>query len=263
MATGGWTRDQRTRIAVSRPGGRTTPRAHPDDLTRRARVHAALGEESRLAVTDLLALGDLSPGEIAAALGLPGNLLAHHLRVLEEAGVVRRLRSEGDGRRVYVTLTPALGGPVAAATRLDRVARVVFVCTRNSARSQFAAAGWRETSPVAVASAGTAPAGAVHPTAVAVGAAHGLRLAGVRPAHVGDVLLGDPGDLVVAVCDAAYEALDPARPDPARRLHWSVPDPVRDASPQAFETALGDILGRVARLADAVASLGPARDIGP
>ncbi|MGF1646805.1 MAG: helix-turn-helix domain-containing protein [Kineosporiaceae bacterium] len=242
---------------MSRPGRTGRPEtSRADDLARRARVHAALGDPSRLAVTDLLVLGDLSPGEIAAALGLPGNLLAHHLRVLETAGVVRRLRSEGDARRTYVTLALALDPTGRAVPRLDPVGRVVFVCTRNSARSQFAAASWRAVSPVAVASAGTAPADAVHPAAVAVAAAHGLPLAGVRPAHVRDVLTDGHRDLVVAVCDAAYEALDPTRPDTGR-LHWSVPDPVRDASPRAFETALGDIRGRVAKLADAVAAPGP------
>jgi protein-tyrosine-phosphatase len=213
-----------------------------------------MGEPSRLAVTDLLAVGDLSPGEIAAALGLPGNLLAHHLRILEAAGVVRRLRSEGDGRRVYVSL--ALDPPDLAIPHLGEVGRVVFVCTRNSARSQLAAASWRRVSAVEVASAGTSPADTVHPGAVAAGAAHGLRLVGVRPVHVRDVLAGDPGDLVVAVCDAAYESVDPRRPDTASRLHWSVPDPVRDASPRAFEAALRDIRKRVARLAGAVAAPG-------
>ena len=37
-------------------------------------------------------------------LGMGTNLLAHHLRVLEDVGLVRRHRSEGDRRRSYVTL---------------------------------------------------------------------------------------------------------------------------------------------------------------
>jgi protein-tyrosine-phosphatase/DNA-binding HxlR family transcriptional regulator len=247
---------------ASRPGRIAGPAAPPThDLTRRARVHAALGDPSRLAVTDLLALGDLSPGEISTTLGLPGNLLAHHLRVLEAAGVVRRLRSEGDARRVYVSLALTPSG--SAVPRLPPVHRVVFVCTRNSARSQFAAAIWQAASPVAVASAGTAPAEAVHPEAVAVGAAHGLRLAGVRPAHVRVVLADDPDDLVVSVCDEAHETLDRVRADAGPRLHWSVPDPVRRSSPSAFESALDDIRSRVTRLVPTVVARRPGRDIGP
>ena len=36
----------------------------------------------------------------------PSNLLAHHVKVLERAGVVTRHRSEGDRRRTYLTLAP-------------------------------------------------------------------------------------------------------------------------------------------------------------
>ena len=71
---------------------------------RRAAVHAALGEPVRLAIVDRLGPGDASPGELAEAVGLGSNLLAHHLKVLEEAGVIRRVRSEGDRRRSYVQL---------------------------------------------------------------------------------------------------------------------------------------------------------------
>ena len=58
------------------------------------------------------------------------------------------------------------------------------------------------------------------------------------------------GDLVVAVCDNVHEELDPARD----RLHWSIPDPVRVDTDEAFETAYADISGRVDRLALAYAS---------
>ena len=75
-----------------------------DELERRARVHAALGEPARLAIVDRLVPGDASPGGAGAELGLATNLLAHHLRVLQEAGVIRRVRSEGDRRRAYVQL---------------------------------------------------------------------------------------------------------------------------------------------------------------
>ena len=63
-----------------------------------------------------------------------------------------------------------------------------------------------------------------------------------------DVLRTD--DLVVAVCDNAYEELGPA----AGRLHWSVADPVRVGTPAAFERAYSEIERRVDRLAGAVAA---------
>lgn len=228
-------------------------------MARRVAVHAALAEPTRLRLVDLLTLGDLAPGELGRMVGLSSNLLAHHLRVLDDAGVVRRVRSEGDGRRSYVRLV--LDDPVVA--RLvpavgadpDPVARVVFVCTHNSARSHLAAAAFERVSDVPVASAGTHPAARVDPTAAAVAARHDLDLSGRTPAHVDDVLRA--GDLVVSVCDAVHEELVPASRRPAAGpspVHWSVPDPVRVGTEQAFEAALTQITARVDRLGRAVTS---------
>ncbi len=58
------------------------------DLESRARHHAALGDPIRLAVVDALAVGDASPGDLGRQVGIGANLLAHHLRVLEDAGIV-------------------------------------------------------------------------------------------------------------------------------------------------------------------------------
>ncbi|MDU0294483.1 helix-turn-helix domain-containing protein [Saccharothrix longispora] len=215
------------------------------DLAGRARVHAALGEPARLAVVELLLLGDASPGEVGRALALPSNLLAHHLKLLERAGVVERSRSEGDHRRTYLRLrTTALTGLVP--TDLRTAPRVVFVCSHNSARSQLAAALWERHSDVPTASAGTRPAERVHPLAVATARAHGLSLTRARPHHLDDVL--EPEDLVVAVCDNAHEELDPAD----HRLHWSVPDPTAVGTEDAFDRAYRDLADRVERLAPAV-----------
>jgi ArsR family transcriptional regulator, arsenate/arsenite/antimonite-responsive transcriptional repressor / arsenate reductase (thioredoxin) len=214
------------------------------DLHRRAAAHAALGEPARLAIVEALALGDRSPGELGESLALPSNLLAHHLRLLEQVGLVGRGRSEADRRRTYVRLVPsAVPGPLRPNVA---AARVVFVCTHNSARSQLASALWSQRSPVPVASAGTRPAQRVHRRAVSVARKHGLRLDGARTAAVADVLR--PDDLVVAVCDSAYEELGPA----AGRLHWSVPDPVRVDTAAAFERAYEEIEQRVDRLVGAV-----------
>jgi protein-tyrosine-phosphatase len=214
------------------------------DVEDRARRYAALGEPARLAIVDRLALGDASPGEIGARLGLPTNLLAHHLGVLQAAGVIRRSRSEGDARRTYVQLRPEA---VASLTRgaLLSIGRVVFVCTHNTARSQMAAALWRRRSVVPVASAGTEPAEAVHPRALATAKRHGLALTRPRTAHVRDVVR--PDDLVIAVCDNAHEHL-PADID---RLHWSVADPAPVDTDDAFEAAFADIATRIDRLAPA------------
>lgn len=220
-------------------------------LQTRARIHAALGDPARLAIVDALTLGDASPGEIGQDLGMPTNLVAHHLKVLQEAGLIARTRSEGDRRRTYLRLQSDV---LAALTppRLDGAERVVFVCTHNSARSQLAAALWRDRIGGPVASAGTRPAARVHPRAVKVAHRHGLSLDATGTAHVADVV--HDGDLVIAVCDNAHENMTgPTRP----RLHWSVPDPVRVDTDDAFEAAYTDLAGRIDRLASTVT---PAHD---
>ena len=216
------------------------------ELERRAAVHAALADPARLAITDALADGDASPSELAGMLAMPSNLLAHHLNVLEETGLVARHRSAGDRRRTYLRLVPAvldtLAGPPGRAAR-----RVVFVCTANSARSHLAAALWRRASPVPAVSAGTRPAERIHPGAVDAAGRHQLPLPRLRPRRLSDVQ--HDGDLVVTVCDLAHEELG-AR----AAVHWSVPDPVPAGDPGSFDAALTELDRRVTRLAPRLAA---------
>src|SRR5512132_2327841 len=172
------------------------------NLDGRAAVFAALGEPVRLALVDRLVTGDASPGELAADVGLGSNLLAHHLRVLEDAGIIRRVRSEGDRRRSYVQLrldqptvwAAAISGLVP--DNLPTGPRVLFVCTANSARSRLAAAIWSQLSNTPATSAGTHPGPRIHPRAIAVAERHGLRIHRNRPEPLEDVLHDD--DLIVA-----------------------------------------------------------------
>ncbi|WP_431920955.1 helix-turn-helix domain-containing protein [Nonomuraea jabiensis] len=222
-------------------------------VERRAAMHAALGDPVRLAMVDDLILGDRSPGELGAVFALSSNLLAHHLKVLEDAGLITRPRSEADRRRSYVQLVPGvLDGLTPTPPTPGTAERVVFVCTHNSARSQLAAALWQRRSPLPAASAGTQPAARVHPRALSAARRHHLRLQAHATAHIADTVR--PGDLVVAVCDNAYEHL-PARPP----LHWSVPDPVPADTDDAFERAYIDLAGRVDRLATALTQPRPLR----
>ncbi|MGY5058427.1 arsenate reductase/protein-tyrosine-phosphatase family protein [Streptomyces sp. 900105755] len=220
----------------------------------RAQRHAALGEPARLAIIDHLLLGDASPGELGQELGLPSNLLAHHLKLLDQVGLIERTRSEGDRRRTYLhlrveTLADTMPAPLRTAPR------VVFVCTHNSARSHLAAALWKRHSTIPTASAGTDPARHVHPGAVATARRHGLSLTAARTAHIDETLR--PDDLVVAVCDNAHEQLGTRAPD---RLHWSVPDPTRTGTDDAFADALSDLADRIDRLAPAVRPPGGSDD---
>ena len=211
------------------------------DVEGRARLHAALADPARLRIVDVLSLGDASPSELAEILTAPSNLVAHHLGVLERQGIVSRKKSEADRRRNYVQLVP---GALDHITPRDQraVARVVFVCTRNSARSHLAAALWRRASAVPATSAGTHPAEAIHPVALEVARRHRLDLPRVAPRHVRDVL--GAGDLVISVCDRAHEELTTPID-----IHWSVPDPVATGDAAAFDEALADLTRRVTTLA--------------
>ena len=224
------------------------------ELQSRARVHGALGEPARLAIVERLVVGDASPSELGRELGLSSNLLAHHLNLLEAADLLERVDSEGDQRRRYVRLRAERLNDLVPAGWLS-ARRVVFVCTQNSARSQLAAALWAKRSQVPGASAGTRPATRVHPQAARVARRHGLSLGRARTSHVDDVL--DGGDLVVAVCDNAHEQLGSRAPN---RLHWSVPDPARDPTPEVFERVFDDITIRIDRLAPAVHQPGDTDD---
>jgi protein-tyrosine-phosphatase len=216
------------------------------ELGRRAAVHAALADPARLRITDALADGDLSPSELTSMLTMPSNLLAHHLRVLEDAGLVTRRRSQGDRRRTYLRLVP--GALDTMAGRPPRAARrVLFVCTANSARSHLAAALWRRASKVPVVSAGTRPAETIDLGAIDAAGRHNLPLPRLRPRHISDVQ--QAGDLIVAVCDLAYEELHGHA-----AVHWSVPDPVPGGDPASFDAVLAELAGCVRRFAPRLAA---------
>ena len=103
---------------------------------------------------------------------------------------------------------------------------VLFLCTGNSCRSQMAEAivnarlapGW-----VAY-SAGTNPAGFVHPKAITALAEIGIEHQGVSK-HVEEYQTLSP-DLVITVCDSAAEEC-PIWMGNGKRVHHSFPDPAK------------------------------------
>lgn len=217
-------------------------------LRRRAAVHAVLGDPHRLAMVDELALSDRSPSELGQRLAMRSNLVAHHVEVLAQVGLVERVTSIGDRRRKYLRLRP---GPLAELARPVGLSAgcVVFVCTGNSARSQLAAGLWNARSAVSAVSAGTAPAQRVHPEAIAAAARAGLDLSAARPRPLTPE--DAAADLVVTVCDRAHERAALLRGRPV--LHWSVADPAADGTPAAFDQVLGQLRDRVESLAPLVA----------
>jgi len=214
-----------------------------EQLETRAARHAALGDPVRLAIVDELATSDRSPIELRRLVGIESNLLAHHLDVLEQVGMINRTRSSGDGRRRYVHLVRSSLPGLDQGRRVEP-GQALFVCTRNSARSQLAAALWRSLSDTPAESAGTRPADRVHPGAI--GAARRARVTLDRtPPRALDALDHLP-PLVITVCDQAHEELDP----PDYWLHWSIPDPVPAGSAKAFDAAVDELRERIGGLLD-------------
>lgn len=207
------------------------------DRTTRAARHAALSDAVRLAIIDELTLSDRAPVELRRRTGVDSNLLAHHLDVLETAGLIGRSRSSGDGRRRYVHLLPESLQDLVPSRHLNRD-EALFVCSRNSARSQLAAALWRTLTGSAADSAGTHPADRVHPGAIAAAHRAGLELPSATPKVLDESMMPS---LVVTVCDQAHETLG----DREGWLHWSIADPLPSGSKAAFDKVVRDVTERI------------------
>ena len=104
--------------------------------------------------------------------------------------------------------------------------RVLFLCTGNSCRSHMAEAivNARMGDTWEAVSAGTQPAGYVHPKALQALAEIGIEHQG-RSKHA-DEFRNTPLDLVVTVCDSAAEEC-PLWLGPGRRVHMGFPDPAK------------------------------------
>lgn len=103
--------------------------------------------------------------------------------------------------------------------------RVLILCTGNSCRSQMAEYLWNAlgSDEWQAASAGSNPAGYVHPLAVRAMQELGIDLSAAESKHL-DRFVNEPFDLVVTVCDNAREAC-PVFPGSGQALHWPFRDP--------------------------------------
>ena len=123
---------------------------------------------------------------------------------------------------------------------------ILFLCTGNSCRSQMAEAIVNARCPEWQAySAGTKPAGYVHPKAIQalseIGIAHSGQSKQIDELHTRDF------DLVVTVCDSAAEEC-PVWPGKAgKRVHHSFVDPAKahgtdDEQMAVFRSVLSEML---------------------
>jgi protein-tyrosine-phosphatase len=210
-----------------------------------------------------LAHSDRRVGELCSLVAEPQSLVSYHLARLRAERVVFGRRSTADGRDTYyvldldrcrellagvgVALHPGLRFERPAQLRArgrGRPARVLFLCTGNSARSQIAEALTQHLSDglVDAVSAGSAPK-RLHPHAVGVLAERGIDIADRRSKHFDD-FVGSRFTYVVSLCDRVREVC-PEFPDHPDLIHWSVPDPSREGSYRAFQRTLTEIETRV------------------
>src|SRR3954468_16914221 len=102
--------------------------------------------------------------------------------------------------------------------------QILILCTGNSARSQMAEGLLRALAGdrFEVFSAGSKPS-TVNPLAIAAMDERGIDIRAQHSKHLNEYL-AQPFDYVITVCDSAAETC-PLFPGPARRIHWSFPDP--------------------------------------
>ncbi len=113
---------------------------------------------------------------------------------------------------------------------VQRKIRVLFLCTGNSCRSQIAEAILRDLGGdrFEALSAGSHPAGYVHPLAVEAMRQMDISIDGQTSKSWND-FVGAPVDAVITVCDVAAGQTCPMFPGSPLRAHWSLPDPVYHA----------------------------------
>jgi ArsR family transcriptional regulator, arsenate/arsenite/antimonite-responsive transcriptional repressor / arsenate reductase (thioredoxin) len=223
----------------------------------------AAGHPVRWRLLTELSRSDRRVQELTGLLGQPQSLVSYHLGRLREAALVGTRRSTADGRDVFYRLDLARCGDLLGATgaalhpalRLNKPpapapgrARVLFLCTGNSSRSQVAEVLLRRLAgPGAeVRSAGSRPK-PVHPYAIALFPE--LRTA--RSKHV-DEFAGRSFDQVITLCDRVREVC-PEFPGHPRVAHWSIPDPSLDpAGLPAFVRTADELTERLGFLLHAL-----------
>lgn len=102
---------------------------------------------------------------------------------------------------------------------------VLILCTGNSCRSHMAEGILRHCGGdlFEILSAGSKPAGYVHPKAIAALDEIGIDISGHESKHL-DQFLSSGVDIVITVCDKANESC-PIFPGDISRHHWGFEDP--------------------------------------
>ncbi|MDQ0464346.1 protein-tyrosine-phosphatase/DNA-binding transcriptional ArsR family regulator [Caulobacter ginsengisoli] len=226
------------------------------------------GHPLRWRLLSELSRSDRTVHELTGLVGEPQNLVSYHLGKLRDGLLVSARRSSADRRDSYYgldlervgALLSAAGGALHPALRLARPARgiltpparVLFLCTGNSARSPMAAALARALSDgvVEAVSAGSDPR-PLHPNAErAMREAYGLDISDHQPRHL-DEFAGQSFDRVITLCDRVREVC-PEFPGGPEAVHWSLANPAAGEADEAtwplFQRTAAELAGRIAFL---------------
>ncbi len=250
-----------------------------------AELLKTLADPHRLEVLNLIIEGTHTSRALAAATGLPTNLLSHHLKALREAGLVQASRDPHDQRWQYFVpnitrltevqfllshflhparIQPRRGGtgpggqPAAYAPprhiQLEKEFRmtsnktkVIFLCTGNSARSQMAEALLRQHAgdDFEVYSAGTEPKG-MNPYTVQVMQELGVDMSAHHSKSVREFLGHMNFGYVITVCDDAEENCPAVFLSQGQHLHWSFEDPAKaTGSEEDIRAKFREIRGQI------------------
>jgi arsenate reductase len=125
--------------------------------------------------------------------------------------------------------------------------RILFLCTGNAARSQMAEglANAFHSDEVEAVSAGSRPAGWVHPMAIRAMAEIGVDIQDAKSKSA-DQFIDEPFDVVVTVCDSAARDC-PHWPGAKRIEHWPIEDPSYIGY-EAFVATRDDLARRIEKL---------------
>jgi ArsR family transcriptional regulator, arsenate/arsenite/antimonite-responsive transcriptional repressor / arsenate reductase (thioredoxin) len=201
-----------------------------------------------------LARSDRQVRELTALVGQRQSLTSYHLGQLRAGGLVTMRRSSADRRDTFYSLnlaacrerleeagaalhpglrlvpgalTPPAVGPGRRPTQ--PAARVLFLCTGNSSRSQMAEAILEQLggARVEAVSAGSHPK-SLHPNAVRVMQDRGIDISGRRSKHLSE-FVEQRFDHVISLCDRVRETC-PDFPGHPAVVHWSIADPAAEAA---------------------------------
>jgi protein-tyrosine-phosphatase/DNA-binding transcriptional ArsR family regulator len=251
---------------------------------------AALAQEARLHVFRLLVrtgTEGMSAGEIAAKLDMPPQTLSFHLKHLTTADLIES-RREGrsliyslrvdsmrellaflsedccQGRReLCVPLGKSPKARIAEAALEAQPPTVLFLCSKNSTRSQMAEALLRKHAGdrFAVHSAGLRPE-AVHPMTLQVLKEVGIDTSGCEANDFGKFMGRIPIHFAIVVCERANKDCPNIHPFAVKRLYWPFEDPAAfEGSKAAQLKKFRDVRDAIeARIKDWIVEMAPSLD---